>query len=447
MLQWVVRALWGELNKEELKKFLLLALGFFFLIGSYWPLKILKDVVFINMVGSAYQPDAKILSLLIFFPLVLGYSKFVDYFSKEKLIYCFVALFGCLGFVFVYFFYHPTIGVACLDHSPYRILGWAFYLFVEGYISVMVAVYWAFIHDVTTPESAARGYGIIIAGSQLGAVVFILLGNYLSHDPLLYVKRVPLIALISVVMFCLVAFMTFLVTHTVSKVEMQGYQVKHAEEDQSVGFFEGLKVLLRFPYVAGIFGLVFFHETVSALMNYQMLRAVETTYYHANPQLAQGLVNKFMFDFTLIMQSISCAFALFGASYFQRKFGVRGCLIAYPVLLMIGISLYFCHPTLWFIAGVMVIAKGINYVLNQPAKEMLYIPTTKAVKYKAKAWTDMFGLRSAKMAGSLVNMSVGLAVGLTSGISLILVVMWVALSRSIGTYYKKVLQKGERIGM
>ena len=100
-----------------------------------------------------------------------------------------------------------------------------------------------------------------------------------------------------------------------------------------------------------------------------------------------------------------------------------------------------------------IIAKGINYVLNQPAKEMLYIPTTKAVKYKAKAWIDMFGMRSAKMTGSVVNKSIigGLLPGIASrfagAISLILVFFWISLARSIGSRYRKVVEKGDRIGM
>jgi AAA family ATP:ADP antiporter len=371
----------------------------------------------------------------------------VDYFSKEKLIYFFVALYMAVGLLFVYFFYHPSIGVSNLTQSPYRLLGWAYYLFIESYISVMVSLYWAFINDTTTPESAKKGYGILIFGSQLGAVVFILLGNYLSRDPALYAERVPLIALISVVMFFAIAAVAFVMTHVVSREELKGYHgtvegVKvQAEPKASIGFFEGLKVLLRCPYVGGIFGLVFFHEVVSALMHYQMLRAVELTFFNQ-----QGLVNKFLFTFTLYMQGISCLFALFGTSFFQRRFGVRGCLIAYPVLLGICISFYFINPTLTFIAGVMIIAKGINYVLNQPAKEMLYIPTTRAVKYKAKAWIDMFGLRSAKMGGSIVNKSVGLASRLTASISLVLIMLWIVLSRSVGSHYRRVVKKGDRIG-
>lgn len=444
----LIRALWGDFGVEEFKKFTLLALGFFILIGSYWPLKILKDVVFINLVGSKYQPDAKILSLILFFPLVLLYSKLVDHFSKEKLIYFMVAIYGGIGLFFVYLFYHPAYGIANLDQGPHRILGWAFYLFVESYISIMVSLYWAFINDVTTPESAKKGYGFLIFGSQLGAVLFILVAKILSNDPSLYAKRVPLIAFLSVLTFFFLALIVFILVRVVSREELAGYQGRHeeVEKKESIGFWDGLKTLLSCPYVGGIFGLVFFHEVVSALMHYQLIRSVELTYLVQQGLLNKGRVTVFMTNFTLVMQGISCLFALFGTSFFQRKFGVRGCLILYPVLLGVGIVGFIINPTLGFITGVVIIAKGINYVLNQPAKEMLYIPTTKAVKYKAKAWIDMFGLRSAKMSGSLVNKTVGLAARLTGGISIVLVGLWVVLARSIGTRYRRVIQKGDRIG-
>ena len=53
--------------------------------------------------------------------------------------------------------------------------------------------------------------------------------------------------------------------------------------------------------------------------------------------------------------------------------------------------------------AVMVLTKGLSYALNNPAKEMMYIPTSKAVKYKAKSWIDLFGGRAAKAAGSSVT--------------------------------------------
>lgn len=438
----IVKALWGDIKGEELKKFVFLSIGFFFIIGSYWPLKILKDVIFINTVGSIYQPDAKFLSLILFFPLVLLYSKLIDHFSKESMVYLLVGIYGIIGFLFVYYFYHPTIGLSNTDQGPYRLIGWGFYLFVESYISLMVSLFWAFIHDITTPKSAKKAYGMLIFATQFGAVVFTLLGSYLSQDVSLYAMRAPLIALISISMFFVVAFVVFLLKHVVSPEEFKGYQGQKEEKGkEAVGFWDGLKVLIGCPYVGGIFGLVFLHEIVSAIMYYQMIRAVELTYLPNH-----GLVNKFFFDFTLGMQIIACLFALFGTSFFYRKFGTISCLIAYPVILGIGICAYIANPTLSFIVGVMIIAKGINYVLNQPAKEMLYIPTTKAIKYKSKAWIDMFGMRSAKMTGSFINKGMGSFVRLTSGFSILFIVIWVFLTRAVGTRYRKVLSKGGRIG-
>ena len=116
-----------------------------------------------------------------------------------------------------------------------------------------------------------------------------------------------------------------------------------------------------------------------------------------------GDVNKFLFNYALAVQVIACAFALFGTSYFQRKYGIRFCLVAYPILIGAALVAYIIHPSLHTVTYLMLIGKSLNYAFNQPAKESLYIPTVKNIKYKSKAWIDMFGMRFAKASGSLIN--------------------------------------------
>jgi AAA family ATP:ADP antiporter len=41
--------------------------------------------------------------------------------------------------------------------------------------------------------------------------------------------------------------------------------------------------------------------------------------------------------------------------------------------------------------------------LSSTLGAILYIPTTKDVKFKAKSWIDMFGGRAAKSVGSMIN--------------------------------------------
>ena len=51
----------------------------------------------------------------------------------------------------------------------------------------------------------------------------------------------------------------------------------------------------------------------------------------------------------------------------------------------------------------MMIVKGISYSVNNPTKEMMYIPTSKDAKFKSKGWVDMFGGRLAKAGGAQVT--------------------------------------------
>ncbi len=51
----------------------------------------------------------------------------------------------------------------------------------------------------------------------------------------------------------------------------------------------------------------------------------------------------------------------------------------------------------------MIIAKGLGYAVNNPVKEIMYIPTSKDVKFKTKSWIDMFGSRTAKQSGAQIT--------------------------------------------
>ncbi len=444
MLRRLRTSLWGGLYGDELKKFVLLSTGFFFLIGPYWLLKTLKNSIFLNLVGAEYHPKVKLLSLALSLPLVLGYSKLIDYFSKEKMVYLLVGTYGTIGLLFTACFYHPTIGLLNTNPDPTRLLGWLFFLYVESYIALMISLYWAFVNDITVPESAKRGYGLLMFGSQLGGVAFMLLGNLLAADTTSYTTRAPLIALIAVIAMFIIIPITFILEKTVDKKQLQGYEdlLKQSNTQatkQGVGFFEGLRVMITQPYVAGIFSLVFFHELVAGIMSFQMMLLAKQTL------VTPGNINKFFFDFGLGTQGIACFFTIFGTSYFQRKFDVRFSIMAYPALLCLAVISYIIWPTLYTVFYVMLIEKAIHYALQHPAREILYIPTSKNIKYKAKIWTEMFGLRFAKGTSSVINDGIGSFVRLAGGMSLGVLGVWLGLAYLVGSRYQKTIKNGEII--
>jgi AAA family ATP:ADP antiporter len=108
-------------------------------------------------------------------------------------------------------------------------------------------------------------------------------------------------------------------------------------------------------------------------------------------------------------------------------------------------------PTTGIIFWVLVGLRAGNYALNHPTREVLYIPTTKEIKFKAKAWTDAFGSRIAKSFGSIFNASlqnisaatalvssVGLCLGLTS--------VWIVITYFLGRTLQYTIDNKKIIG-
>ncbi len=438
----IVRALWGDLSGVELQKFFLLAVGMFFLIGSFWPIKILKDSIFINIVGNpqANLPFAKLFSLPFVLLLVIIYSHVVGFITRERLIYCGVAIVSLMGFLFAYFLNDPVIGLTNEAASSTRLIGWLFYMFAEGYSALMVALYWSFINDITTPDSAKKGYGMIIFFSQLGGMISMLACTYLVSDTARYAVIAPRLIMVCSISIIALAGTVALLHSLIDQKDLTGYQGQIGTRDRlTVSFLDGLKVLLSTPYVAGIFGLVCFHEVVGTIVLYHMQVLAKVTY------VDPGLINQFLFRFGLVVQVIACLFALFGTSYLQRTIGIRRCLMAYPILLGSSIVVYVFYPSFLVITCVVVISKAMHYALNSPAREVLYIPTSKEIKYRAKAWIDVFGQRGAKGLGSTLNAVIGPLSTVAGGITLSVVLVWTVLASVIGRKFTRVTGREEVI--
>lgn len=434
----VISKLWGNLSGDELKKFVYLALGAFCLIGSFWPLKPLKESIFINMVGAAYMPDVKMLTVVAVFLFVLGYSKVVDYFSKQRLIYAFLFFYLVVGGIFVYLLSHPSIGLANASVGPHRFVAWGFYLFVESYVTILMALYWSFVNDITSAKSAKKGYGMIVFGSQSGALAFAAVGKMLISDTSLYVSRVPLLVTISLGLFVMLGLIVYKLTHSLPS-EMLQSEEGDSSKKKRVGALEGLRVLITRPYVAGMFSLMFFQEVIMTLMNFQQARLVETSFIDA------ALRTNYYFNYTFVLQIISCSFALFGTSYLHRRLGTKLSLMSFPITLLICAGLYLFVPHLYIVTLFMILIKGLHYAFNQPVRESLYIPTSRDIKYKAKAWIDMIGMRGSKFVGAQLSKFIGFAPPLVGGVTVGLLSCWAVMAKIVGKANEHAVRVGKII--
>lgn len=414
MIHRLIRALWGDLTKDELKKFGLLALIFFTIIGSYWLMRVMKDAQFALLVGYSYEPFAKIISVFFVIIALLSYNKLIDLVKKTELFYFICIFFGVsfivLGYLIGIFSAQiaPDITPGFISYfrlAPRNLVGWATYFFLESFGSLLPALFWSFTASTVTTESAKKGYGLIFMFGQLGAIAGSSTTYFFSGGGL---GRI----------FMLGGFVVMAIPLLVSVYAKEMGSFDKKDEDVSVpnpdqeiptGILEGFKLLIRLPYVAGLFVVTTFYEVIGTIVEYQMGYCAAQVF---PPLLDAGVgIAEFKSLNGIAIGSLSLAFALFGTSFFIRRFGLKFCLITFPVII-VGVviatfSFYISGVSMVFLMWVFfvseVIFRGLSYTLNNPVKEILYIPTSNGIKFKAKSWIDMFGNRAVKGIGSMVT--------------------------------------------
>ena len=425
----------GDLSYEEGKKFGILGGIFFFLIGSYWLLRTQKDAAFKVLVGMTWQPTAKMVSVVMVVCLALAYAKLVDMFKKHHLLMVLAAIYsaGFLGIAVL--MGHPTIGFANTVAAPDRYFGWFIYLFIESFGSIMVGLFWAFVTTSSSSESAKKGFPLVIAGSQIGSI----LGSYLSFNSKFFGNE--LLFRCGAIGVGMIVPMVLFFLWSVPKELRSASAAAQSSKKPKTGMFEGLKILLTRPYVLGIFCLATLYEIVGTILDFQMKMLADGQFASKEAFASyQGL-------YGMYTNGLALAFALVGTSFLMRRFGLRFCLMLFPVATAIVVALVYAMPTLYVVTGALILIKGLSYALNNPAKEMMYIPTTRDVRYKAKGWIDMFGSRSSKGAGSAINNmftgSVNELLLYGTLVSFGLIGIWLAVASYVGHRFKSLTDNDE----
>lgn len=418
MVTGIINYFYPDIKKDEITKFSLLGTTFAFIIGAYWIMRLLKDTIFFKMAfpeelgwaasqGRLFQPQAKMLSVVVVFVAVLIYSKLVDRFKKESLFYILCTFYGILfsaitGVLFIYQYFGPQ----AIGRLPLAVLGWAAYFAIESFGSIVPPLFWAYTVSITMPDSAKAGAPFIIAAAQLaavgGSILNIFAPQFGSIWPLFLIATAFVLLVIPTIKKLVRTTPAHLMQCSVDGTKTE----KKQEEGMLEGMFKGLILIFSRPYIFGIFIVSTLYEVVGTITEYQMKSQADAVYKSAAEYA------RFTGIFGTCVNGLSFLVALLGFSYIMKNYGLRFCLLLYPIVLLVAMSgLYgfflYGAPTsvqlLWASFAVMVVAKGLAYAVNNPTKEMMYIPTSKDTKFKAKGFIDSFGGRVSKMAGSGVT--------------------------------------------
>ncbi len=468
-----LKRIFGGLFTKDLierRKMLLLTVCFFLVMGGYTIVRELKDLVFVNIVGLDSIPNAKLWCIIVLIPLVFFYSYLVDALRRNQLLSACTIIYAVLGIACAYLLGHPTIGLPNTVASSDRIFGWFFYFFMESYQPFLISVLWSFVNSITKPEDAKDGYILMVAGGKIGGALMAgLAWLFLDLQSSCY-SIFSCAASYQALMFfasCMLLLMPLVIMYLMKitpQKHMHGYeaayQFEKAREKRGAnrgvfnrikGMFDGLIELIKYPYMLGMFGMIFFWEVINVIFSYLRLGAVKEA---SGSTLDFGIS---LYQQMVIFHSIGLVIVLIGTRTLVVWLGERRSLIAIPILLGIAVAYYLVtihySPawTMFAASATFLFMRAINYAFASPLRESLYIPTTKAVKFKTKSWIDSFGAKFSKATGSYYNLAIrGIPASIVFNVHIAffagVLVLWGIMAHFLGKRFETAVKNNELIG-
>jgi ATP:ADP antiporter, AAA family len=421
------------IKKREWPSVIGLALFFFLTIAVFWVLKPLKKgllvshyqdnpLEFFNMTlfGAEVEQLGKVLNMFFAFVLVLVFIWLYKKLSRQWLITV-IASFFALMFLFFAFLVETMP-----DKTP---VIWSFYIFGDMYNTMLVTLFWAFTNDVFTAQRARSAYGFIglggILGGIFGATMVTTLVQNLGRSTLLVSSIVPMLLIIAISIF---------VDRREKGNTVENSPRQPVQKNNSV--WEGARLVFASKYLLSIAAIIGIYELVSNIVDFQLSAAIALS-------VTSGLETDAYFGMVGMITNISSIVVqMFVTVFVMKRFGVGTALIFLPIAILVGSLGFLIIPGLLFATLMSVSDNSLNYSIQQSAKEALYTPTSRDVKYKAKAFIDMFVQRGAKAISVLLNIGLAVTFGIhnvhwLSLLVLLFIVFWVLLVRFTGKKFKE----------
>jgi len=419
-----------DIRREEWPLALPMCAYFFLVITTFWVLKPIKKGLFIafyerdgfqllswQMSGSQAELLAKVLNMGVALVAVAVFTLLSRTLQRQQ-----------LTFVFSAFFAVAYVLYSLLLDAPSSFVVWSFYLFGDLYSTLMVATFFVFLNDSVNSATAKRIYGLIgvggVAGGAFGSTVVRSKIRDLATSEWMWV---------CMGLGALIALCAFLAGRQVSAEPTQKGSSEPVVADGNPAL-EGGRLVLRSPYLLSIVAIVGLYEMVSTIMDFQFTSTV--VHYLDGAEI--GVQFSTVFALT---NWVALFVQLFLTSFVMTRFGVGVALLFLPLAALLGSGAFMVAPILWFGSMLNTADNGFSYSINQSAKEVLYVPTTRDEKYKAKAFIDMFVQRFAKA------LAVGLSLLITtyfagfeslrwlSLLTVVLLVLWILAVRYVGRVF------------
>jgi AAA family ATP:ADP antiporter len=395
-----------------------------------------------------HLPIAYLLATVTTGLVVLFHSKIQLRISLRALIIASLVLFGVTGF-FLQWVLQTDFG----RRSAF--LSYFYWVWASVLIVALITHFWMTINELLNPREAKRLLAFLNSGGILGAVLGGLLVGFLSEGAL----GVWLLPLACTMLFAGVFVVGAIFGHHRDRPPEVGQQPtgKADPAGPRPGFRDSFDSVRKHRFLTLIAGIVATGVIVSICTEFQFLSAADATYL-GRPRAMQAFFG--FFDPALTIFAFFLNFLM--AGWFIKKLGIARSLLLTPAVLLVC-SLAILLTPFGLVTGILIRGsdESLNFSLNHPVREILYIPIAAQLRHKAKPFIDMFVFQSAKVAGALILLVFALVLekeiegltpifnpGLAKGLSWVVIaflVPWTLFGVKIGREYLGTLMANIRL--
>lgn len=355
-----------------MRRFLCAAMGCSFLIAmEYAAVRPASVSLFLSAHGTKMLPYAWLAAVPLNLLLVSLYNRFLPKWGYLRT--CLTIVLSIASF--------NLLCALCIRSVPF--LPFLFYAWKEVYILLMYQQLWSLLHAEIPLERAKGLYGMILGVGSLGALAGSclpwLMATQFGSERLLFTTALiyPLLALL----FRLLA------------KSSQASRVIPAGEGS---FVQSVHLIFASHPLRFILLIVILMQMSVAVIDYQF----NTFLQNAIP--LQDLRTQYFGKVMSLIHLYTFCAQFAGIYLLLRLVGLMRSHLFVPILLGINAISVLVFPLFSIITYSFVTIKVFDFSLFGAIKEMLYVPLHPDAKFRAKAVIDVFALRTAKAAASLL---------------------------------------------
>jgi AAA family ATP:ADP antiporter len=428
---WLDRSLslFSDVHAGEGVTVALMMMNIFLLLFCYSVIKTVREPLILLGGGAEVRSYAAAGQAVLLMGYVPFYSWFASRVDRMKLIVGITLLFAVAIELFA---------AAVAAGTPY--VGVLFFIWVGIFNVSLVAQFWSYANDIYTKEAGDRLFPIITIGMTAGAPLGPLLAGRLfgeGVEPQLILQVSAVLLVGSLLPYVLI-----------NKRETR----RTASPGGALAAGGGFGLVLRSEYLRLIALLIVLLNVVNTTGEYliaRLLTAHADAMKAADPAFnAQAYIGAFAGSYQFWVNVTAFLLQAFVTSRLVKHRGLRGALLALPLIALGGYAIIAAGAGLAVVRWVKTAENATDYSIMNTARQLLWLPTSREEKYKAKQAVDTFFMRGGDVLSAAVvfigtgALGLGLRGFATANVALTLA--WIALAVLILRRHSLLVQPADR---